>query len=143
MSLTDEEQQRYRAAFRDQMTRTPYIGGLRILIEEWSPEGVRLRLPFDEHLTNDGHAYHGGVVASLVDTSGAAAVWAGHDFDKGMRAATVSMTVNYTGAGRDSDLLADAVCVKRGKDLAFSEIRVHDPDGRGVATATLVYRIVP
>src|SRR5207342_3015122 len=108
VSLTEEEQQRYRAAFRDQMTRTPYIGGLRILIEEWSPDGVRLRLPFDEHLTNDGHAYHGGVVASLVDTSGAAAVWAGHDYDKGMRAATVSMTVNCTGAARDTDLLAGA-----------------------------------
>jgi len=60
-----------------------------------------------------------------------------------MRAATVSLTVNYTGAGRGTDLVADAVCVKRGKDLAFSEIRVSDPDARGIATATLVYRIVP
>ena len=129
--------------FRDQMTRTPYIGGLRIVVEEWSPDGARLRLPFAEHLTNDGTAYHGGVVASLVDTAGAAAVWAGHDYDKGMRAATVSLTVNYIGAGRGTDLVADAVCVKRGRDLNFSEIRVTDTEGRGVATATLVYRIVP
>jgi uncharacterized protein (TIGR00369 family) len=143
VSLSDEEQARWRATFREQMTRTPYIGGLGIVIEEWSPEGARLRLPFDAQLTNDGTAYHGGVVASLVDTAGAAAVWAGHDFDKGVRAATVSLTVNYTGAGRGTDLVADAVCVKRGKDLAFSEIRVADAEGRGVATATLVYRIVP
>ena len=143
MSLTDAEQVRLRAAFRDQMTRTPYIGGLRIVVEEWSPDGARLRLPFAEHLTNDGTAYHGGVVASLVDTAGAAAVWAGHDYDKGMRAATVSLTVNYIGAGRGTDLVADAVCVKRGRDLNFSEIRVTDTEGRGVATATLVYRIVP
>ena len=46
-----------------------------------------------------------------------------------MRAATVSLTVNYTGAGRGTDLVADAVCVKRGKDLAFSEIRVVGPRG--------------
>ena len=143
MSLSDEEQDRWRATLRDQMTRTPYIGGLSIEVDEWSPVGVRLRLPFAAHLTNDGHALHGGVIASLVDTAGAAAVWAGHDYDKGMRAATVSLTVNYTGSGRDSDLVADAVCVKRGKDLAFSEIRVSDTDGRGIATATLVYRIVP
>jgi uncharacterized protein (TIGR00369 family) len=143
MSLTAEEQERWRATLRQQMTRTPYIGGLGIVIEEWSPAGVRLRLPFAEHLTNDGQAYHGGVVASLVDTAGAAAVWAGHDYDKGMRAATVSMTVNYTGAGRGTDLLAEAVCVKRGKDLSFSEIRITDDEARGVATATLVYRIVP
>jgi uncharacterized protein (TIGR00369 family) len=143
VSLDEEEQARLRAALRDQMPRTPYIGGLGIVVEEWSPDGARLRLPFAEHLTNDGHAYHGGVVASLVDSAGAASVWAGHDFDKGMRAATVSLTVNYTGAGRDTDLLADAVCVRRGRDLAFSEIRVTDADGRGVASATLVYRIVP
>jgi uncharacterized protein (TIGR00369 family) len=143
MSLTAEEQERWRATLRQQMTRTPYIGGLGIVIEDWSPAGVRLRLPFAEQLTNDGQAYHGGVVASLVDTAGAAAVWAGHDYDKGMRAATVSMTVNYTGAGRGTDLLAEAVCVKRGKDLSFSEIRITDAEARGVATATLVYRIVP
>ena len=138
-----DDDERLRAAFREQMTRTPYIGTLRIEIEEWSPAGARLRLRFDPQLTNDGQAFHGGVIASLVDTAGAAAVWAGHDFDKGMRAATVSLTVNYTGAGRGTDLVADAVCVKRGRDLSFSEIRVSDPDGRGIATATLVYRIVP
>lgn len=125
------------------MLETPYIKGLGILIEEWSPHGVRFRLHFAEQLSNDGVVYHGGAIASLVDTTGAAAVWAGHDFDKGARAATVSMTINYLGAGRQSDLLAEARCVKRGKDLAFSEIRVSDADGRPVATATLVYRIVP
>jgi len=142
-TFTDEENERWRATLREQMPRTPYIAGLGIVIEEWSPEGARLRLPFAAHLTNDGAAYHGGVVASLVDSAGAAAVWAGHDFGKGMRAATVSMTVNYTGAARGTDLVADAICVKRGRDLSFSEIRVRDAEGRAVATATLVYRIVP
>ena len=140
---TDEENERWRATLRTQMPKTPYIGGLGIVIEEWSPDGARLRLPFAAGLTNDGKAFHGGVIASLVDTAGAAAVWAGHDYDKGMRAATVSLTVNYTGAARRSDLVADAVCVKRGKDLSFSEIRVSDAEGRGIASASLVYRIVP
>jgi len=130
-------------AMREILTSTPYIAGLGIVVEEWSPDGVTLRLPFDERLTNDGAVYHGGAVASLVDTSGAASVFAGHDFTKGARAATVSMTVNYTGAGRSTDLLATAVCVRRGRDLSFSEIHVHDTEARLVASATLVYRIVP
>lgn len=128
---------------REILTRTPYIARLGIVVEEWDESGVRLRLPFDERLTNDGAVYHGGVVASLVDTSGAAAVFAGHDFAKGARAATVSMTVNYTGAGRRTDLVADAVCVRRGRDLSFAEIHVRDTEQRLVASATLVYRIVP
>ena len=143
MSLTEAEQEQRRAFLRDRMCKTPFIAGLGAQIEEWTPAGSRIRIPFDAALTNDGKAYHGGVVASLMDTVGAAAVWAGHDFDKGTRAATVSLTVNYTGSARESDLVGTAECVKRGKDLAFCEIHVTDGDGRSVATGTLVYRIVP
>ena len=143
MPLTDEEQEQKRRAMRDIFLQTPYIASLDLDVQRWDPDGVRIRLPFVERLTNDGSVYHGGAVASLIDTTGAAAVWAGHDFDKGIRAATVSMTVNYIGGTRKSDLIAEAHCVKRGRDLSFAEIQVSDPDGKPVATASLVYRIVP
>ena len=143
MPLTPEDQTKRREFMRGVMTKTPYIASLGIVVERWDPDGVQLRLPFDPELTNDGAVYHGGAVASLMDTTGAAAVWAGHDFDKGTRAATISMTINYTGAASRADLVADAVCVKRGRELAFSEIRVSDADGKPVATGTLVYRIAP
>jgi uncharacterized protein (TIGR00369 family) len=143
MALSPEDQAKRREFMRGIMVKTPYIASLGIVVERWDPEGVTLRMPFDPELTNDGAVYHGGAVASLMDTTGAAAVWAGHDFDKGARAATISMTINYLGAAAHADLLADAVCVKRGRELSFSEIRVHDPDDRSVATGTLVYRIVP
>lgn len=128
---------------RDLMLRTNFMKGLGLVIEEWSENGVRMRLPFDERLTNDGSVYHGGAVASLMDSTGAGAVWAGHDYDNGMRAATVSMTVNYTGAAVRTDLIGEARCVRRGRDLSFSEIQIRDPDGKLIATGTLVYRIVP
>jgi uncharacterized protein (TIGR00369 family) len=142
MSLTEEEQEEWRARMRDVMVGSRFIAGLGAEVQAWSADEVVLRVPFAERLTNDGREYHGGVIASLMDTAGAAAVWAGHDFDKGLRASTVSMTVNYTGRAR-GDLLAIARCVKRGRDLSFSEIRVEDPTGTLVATGTLVYRIVP
>jgi uncharacterized protein (TIGR00369 family) len=142
VALTDDEQRERRATMRDVMLSSKFIEHLGVVAEQWSEDGVRLRLPFAEWLTNDGVVFHGGAVSALVDTAGAAAVWAGHDFDKGVRAATISMTVNYTGAGRGTDLFANAVCVRRGRDLSFSEIRVVDPDDRLIATGTLVYRIV-
>jgi uncharacterized protein (TIGR00369 family) len=142
MALSDEEQRERRRAMRDVMLTSRFIAELGIVAERWDEDGIRLRLPFAERLTNDGTVFHGGAVSALVDTAGASAVWAGHDFDKGVRAATVSLTVNYTGAGRGTDLFADAVCVRRGRDLSFADIRVTDPDGRLVATGSLVYRIV-
>jgi uncharacterized protein (TIGR00369 family) len=121
---------------------TRFIKSLGVTAVTWTPAEVVLRVPFDEWLTNDGREYHGGALAALMDTAGAGAVWAGHDFDKGMRASTVSMTVNYVGRAQ-GDLVATAHCVKRGRDLHFSEIRVDDTNGTLVATGTLVYRIVP
>ena len=143
MALTDEEQDRMRNLLREAILQTPFVGLLGIVIEKWDPTAARLRLPFSPSLTNDDVSYHGGVVASLIDTAGAAAVWAGHDFSRGTRGATISLTVNYTRAGRGTDLIADATCVKRGRDLSFSEIRVSDTDDRGIATGSFVYKISP
>ncbi len=143
MALSPKEQADLRNGAREAMIHSTFIASLGIVAERWEEGGVRLRLPFEPRLTNDGAVHHGGVVATLMDTAGASSVWAGHDFERGTRAATVSMTVNFTGAARGSDLIADAVCVKRGRELAFAEIRVTDPAGKSVATGTLVYRIVP
>ena len=140
MPLTEDEQREWRARMRDVMVGTRFIKTMGTVVERWDPAEVRLRVPFTEHLTNDGKEYHGGAIAALMDTAGASAVWAGHDFDRGLRASTVSMTVNYTGRAQ-GDLIAIARCVKRGRDTHFSEIRVEDPQGTLVATGSLVYRI--
>jgi uncharacterized protein (TIGR00369 family) len=142
VALSDEENQKWRDRFRQLMVETNFIKSLGVVVDAWGPDGVVLRAPFSEQLTNDGREYHGGVIAALLDTAGAAAVWAGHDFNKGFKASTVSMTVNYVGRAQ-GDLLASAHCVKRGRDVHFSEMRVNDPSGTLVATALLVYRIVP
>ena len=103
---------------------------------------MTLRLPFRPALTNDGTYYHGGVVASVLDTAGAAAAWSNHDFDKGSRASTVSMSLQYVGACKQSDLVCHAKAVKRGRELIFTEITATDADGALVAHALQTYRIV-
>jgi uncharacterized protein (TIGR00369 family) len=132
---------RKRAAIADIMPKTPYIGGLGIVFDKYEPDDVTLRLPFREDLTNDGTVYHGGVVAAVIDTAGAAAAWSNHDFERGSKASTVSMTVNYVGACRKSDLLCHARTVRRARELIFLEITATDADGRVVASAIQTYRI--
>lgn len=124
------------------MPRSPFIAWLGLLIERYEPDEVATRVPFRDELTNDGTYYHGGVIASAIDTAGAAAAWSNHDFDKGSRASTVSMTVQYVGACKQSDLLCSARAVKRGKELTFTEITATDADGKIVAHALQTYRIV-
>jgi uncharacterized protein (TIGR00369 family) len=112
------------------------------VFERYQPDDVTIRLPFREDLTNDGTYFHGGVIASVMDTAGAAAAWSNHDFDKGMRASTVAMSIQYTGAAKRCDLLCHAHTVRRRKELTFTEITATDADGTVVAHAVQTYRIV-
>ena len=124
------------------MVAAPFMASLGIVFDRYEPDDVVLRVPFRAELTNDGTVYHGGVIASAVDTAGACAAWSNHDFEKGARASTVSMTVQYVGAAKQSDLICHARTVRRGKELTFTEITATDADGAVVAHAVQVYRIV-
>jgi uncharacterized protein (TIGR00369 family) len=140
--LSDEQQQRRRKAVAEMMPTTPYLSGLGIRFERYEPDEATIRLPFRADLTNDGTHYHGGVIASVIDTAGAAAAWSNHDFDKGVRASTVAMSIQYVGACKRSDLLCHARAVKRGRELTFCEITATDADGAIVAHGVQTYRIV-
>ena len=141
-ALSEDQQLRRRAAVAELMPATPFLAGLGIVIERYDPDEVTIRLPFREDLTNDGTYYHGGVIASVMDTAGAAAAWSNHDFDKGARASTVSMSIQFVGACKRSDLLCHARAVRRGKELTFTELSATDADGAVVAHGVQTYRIV-
>jgi uncharacterized protein (TIGR00369 family) len=140
--LSDDEQHKRRQAVREFMPKTPYIGLLGMQFDRYEPDDVVMRLPFKHELTNDGSVYHGGVIASAVDTAGAAAAWSNHDFEKGVRASTVSLSIQFVGAAKQSDLVCHARTVKRGKELIFTEITATDDAGKVVAHAVQTYRIV-
>jgi uncharacterized protein (TIGR00369 family) len=140
-SLTEEQQLRRRRAVVDLMPSTPYMSWLGIVFERYEPDDVTVRLPYREDLTNDGTYYHGGVIAAAMDTTGAAAAWSNHDFEKGTRASTISMTINYVGAAKRSDLICHARTVRRAKELTFTEITATDADGNVVAHGVQTYRL--
>jgi uncharacterized protein (TIGR00369 family) len=138
--LTDEQQQSMRRAVPKTMLATPYLAWLGLGFDRYEPDDVVMRLTFRPELTNDGTYYHGGVVAAVLD--GAAAAWSNHDFNKGVRASTVAMSVQYVGAAKKSDLVCHGRVVRRGKELTFTEITATDADGTVVAHAVQTYRIV-
>jgi acyl-coenzyme A thioesterase PaaI-like protein len=52
----------------------------------------------------------------------------------------VTLNVNYTAAARGQDLTAVATVSRRGRSIVFSDVRVTEPDGRLVATGSVVQR---
>lgn len=117
--------------------------GIHLIQARQGEDQAIVGLAFNERLTGGGQAYHGGVLSSLIDLTGALAAWLGHDPAKGLKASTVTLNVNFIAAALGRDIKAVAHVRKRGKELNFVDVEVltHDAEEKLIATGTLVYRI--
>jgi len=123
------------------LERAPFSAmvGLKILSSENGEATVRM--PFSEKLLNEGGPnmpIHGGAIASLADFAACAAIWS---LAQTQRSMTVSMTVNFTGPGIRSDLVATAKVRRAGKRLASIHVEIVDNSGALVADALVTYKI--
>ena len=103
-----------------------------VKVTTWTNESVVMHLPHVEQLCNSTNGFHGGVIAALADTCGTAASLAAVGAEGFI--ATVSMNISYL-ATADTDVTATGVCIKPGKRIQVSEVRVRDVAGVLVAEA--------
>ncbi|RME20003.1 MAG: thioesterase family protein [Deltaproteobacteria bacterium] len=103
-----------------------------------------MELPFRPELIGDPFrpALHGGVISTLLDTCGGAAVFTTlTSVDD--RTSTVDLRVDYLRPGRQELLRAEARIVRAGNRVAVVDLCAYHPGGRDkpVATGTGVYNI--
>jgi len=103
-----------------------------VKVTTWTNESVVMHLPHAEQLCNSTNGFHGGVIAALADTCGTAASLAAVGAEGFI--ATVSMNISYL-ATAGTDVTATGVCIKPGKRIQVSEVRVRDAAGVLVAEA--------
>jgi len=120
---------------------SPLVAHLGMRLESIGTDEAVLVLPFRPELATLGDTVHGGAIASLIDTAGMAATWADDFEPESMTGATVTLNVNYLAAANGQDLTAHAAVTRRGRSMVFSEVRVTEPDGRLVATGSIVQRL--
>jgi acyl-coenzyme A thioesterase PaaI-like protein len=77
----------------------------------------------------------------VIDTTGALAARSNHDFDRDVRASTVSMALQYVAAGSGEHLNCSARTVRRARELIFTEITATDETGKVLAHGLQMYRI--
>jgi uncharacterized protein (TIGR00369 family) len=119
---------------------SPLVKHLGMRLEAIEDGRAELVLPFAPELATMDDIVHGGAIASLIDTAGMAATWSDDTEPDSMTGSTVSLNVNYVAAARGKDLTATALVAKRGRSMVFSDVRVTEPDGRLVATGSVVQR---
>jgi fatty-acyl-CoA synthase len=123
------------------LERSPFSAILGLKVESAGDGAAVVRMPFDLRLLNDGGPdvpIHGGAIASLADFAACAAVWT---MPETQRSATISITVNYTAPGIQSDLVAHARVRSKGKRVASINVEIHDRAGALVADALVTYKI--
>jgi|SRR3954453_11734045 uncharacterized protein (TIGR00369 family) len=141
--LTDEEQERRRRWFREHWVDGVAFNrrcGMRIV--SWDGEAVEIALPYATDLSAHDGIFHGGVVAALLDTTATAAVIAGHDFSRGSRLTTISMSVQYLSVAPGEDLVCEGACTRRGRTVSFAQATARGAtSGKPVATCQVAVNI--
>ncbi len=115
--------------------------GVRVM--EMEAGHVVMKLPFRNELVGDPFrpALHGGVVSTLLDTCGGAAVWSAAE--DGDRVSTVDLRVDFLRPGPLEDLLCDATVLRMGNRVGVADMHVSsvaEPD-RVIASGKGVYNI--
>lgn len=110
-------------------------------VVDFTPDVVRIKAAFRPELSAHEKIFHGGVLATLIDSTGSGAVIAGHDYSLGTRLTTVSMTVQYLSAAPGEDIVAEGHCTRRGRSLNFAQVVVSSESGKRLAEGMLTVSI--
>ena len=97
-------------------------------------------LTIGEQHVNPNGVVHGAVLFALVDTAMGKATMS--VLDAGMYCASVELSLRFIRPASTGELIADAAVVKRGRSIVHLDARVHDADGRLVATSSGTFAIL-
>ena len=108
--------------------------------EGWARLRVRVR---DDLRNAPGAPVHGGVYAALVDAAvGCALSTVNEASGGGVGQTTLDLNVTYLAAARGAEIFAEGTLLKRGRTIAFGDVRVTDGDGTPLAVGRATYMIL-
>lgn len=100
---------------------------------------AKVRMPYMPAFTNSRADVHGGALSVLLDCALAAACRAHDPAVYGV--VTLDLTVHFLAPGK-GDVIATAVCERRGRAMCFARGEVHDEQGQLLALATGTFKLV-
>jgi uncharacterized protein (TIGR00369 family) len=130
------------AGFQDFIPHNKALG-LTITRINPEPSWAELKLPWDERLVGnpDTGALYGGVITTLLDTAGGAAVYLA--LAEPTPIATLDLRIDFLGPPTPGQpVFARAECIKATRHVAFVRmVASHEPDGTPLATASATYML--
>ncbi|MDR6225314.1 PaaI family thioesterase [Desmospora profundinema] len=141
---TDEEREILRLslqAIRQKRERnSAYPSGFLGLAGKFTDsKSYRFRIPITPYMLNRGGFVHGGITATLVDSTMGSLV--NRSLPDERFAVTAEMKVHYLQPGRGEELISTAHLLQMGQTLAVTECRVENEQGRLIALATATFSL--
>lgn len=119
---------------KERRSASPLADMLGVVSEGAEGGRARFRVAAHPGLYNPNGVLHGGVIYVMVDSSMGAAVMS--NLEPGLMCTTIELKVSYLQPVREGELIAETEVVKQGRNIAFTESKVRDDQGRLVATAS-------
>ncbi len=116
------------------LNNSPYYHHLGMEVLQVEEGKCQLRLPIKAELKNLFGMLHGGVIASLLDST--CSIAAGSLCGPGEIAVTLDQTVNYISNLKEGTLLAEGTAIYKGRNTAIARAEVRDQQGNLVAYGT-------
>lgn len=118
---------------REEMERPPFHRVLRPQAVDADPETgtVTIALAYRDELARapGEKSFHGGVIATLIDLAGHAAV----AVKIGRMAPTIDLRIDYLRPSSGEDLVARARLIKAGRTVGRVDVEINDTQGRLIA----------
>jgi uncharacterized protein (TIGR00369 family) len=133
-TLSKEQLEHLTRYFNEEVTFSRHIGAK---VEEVDPGRSVISIDVEDVHQNGAGTLHGGVYASLIDTSMGLSVLA----LVGVRTATIQMNVHFLGAVSEGRITCKSEVLHRTRRTATAEARVRDAEGNLVALGTGAFRV--
>jgi acyl-CoA thioesterase len=118
----------------------PLQGYLGMELTGSDPGTGAAHLTVGEQHANPNGVVHGAVLFALVDTAMGKATMS--VVDDGFYCASVELSLRFIRPAAAGELIAEATVVKRGRSIVHLDARVHDADGRLIATSAGTFAIL-
>ena len=123
-------------AIRQRLMAIPAVQTFGYRVEELSPGRAVIVAPYDTSLDGIFECFHGGLLATLADSTGATAALTVAGAESPMT--TTDLSIRFLAPCR-TDARATAQIIKAGRTLVIAEINIHDMTGRHIAVSQASY----
>lgn len=123
-------------AIRKRLMTIPAVHTFGYRLEELSPGRAVIVAPYETRLDGIFQSFHGGLLATLADSTGGAAALTVTGAET--TTATTDLSIRFL-APCHTDARATAEIIKAGRSLVIAAINVHDMKGHHVAVCQAAY----